>query len=653
VPQSGPSTGATVISVYGSGFMNRTTLICRFGRWGALRAVFVTSSLVVCVSPALPANYSAIEASPSALGVSSIQRSVPRYGSALVPLEISNNNQDFTTAEALFFFEPVVVLTGVYPRLGPVGGLTRVIVYGSNFVNTSRLMCMFGDVAPFPGTFIDTGRVLCVSPPHVVQNELAAPGTPATVNANGTAVAVRISNNNQQYTPNGTVFTYYGHPRLSSIWPGNGPTSGTKQVVLQVTTPHPFSPTFQLLAGQETTCRFNVSIVSAVVNVTTGAWTCVPPPHVTGNVSVDVSVNGQQYTTSSIKFEYQDVVRGTYVWPRTGPVGGGTVITIHNVGAQFHTTESRCRFGAITVPAFNVSAVANTLSCRTPPVPAPVVVTLEVTDNDRQDFSFTGLRFVYEAQRFVARLIPNRGPATGSTLVRVQGTVFSNYTEGIRCKFGAVIVPAVWHSVSEVLCTSPPLPNAGAQATPLFVPVEVTFNDQNYTSSGVQFEYRPEVLVFGVFPHHGPAVGATKVLVVGQNFKDTNELYCLFGSDTGLQGVPVLRFINTTHIMCVTPPTLTPGSVVNVTVSNNGISPATQFSLASTGGLTGNVRFTYDLPIVIDDFYPPLGRASGNFSVRVLGRNFLPTLELKCRFGDVVVQGRWIDDGSILCIAPA
>ncbi len=653
VPQSGPTTGETVISVHGSGFVNRTTLVCRFGRWALVPGLFVSPELVVCVSPPLPANFTAIEANAAtALGIASIQRSVPRDGAVLVPLEISNNNQDFTTMEALFFFFEPTEVVKAYPRLGPLAGGTDVVVSGSGFVNTSRLMCMFGDVPPFRGTFIDAGRVLCVSPPHVVQDQSLPVALPATRNAAGTLVTVRISCNNQQYTGNGTVFQYYGHPRLTSVWPSNGPASRVAKVVIQVGAPHPFSPTFQGLGGQEFTCRFNTSIVAAEVDAATGAWTCVPPPSVAGPVSLDVSVNGQQYTSSTLVFLYQDVVTDIYALPRTGPVYGGTTVVLFNVGAQFLTTESRCRFGNTTVPAFNVSRTGNTLSCLTPPVPAPVVVTLEVTDNDRQDFSFTGMRFVYEAKRAVSRLIPNRGPATGGTLIRMQGSVFSNYTEGIRCKFGAVVVPAVWHSWEEVLCTSPALPNPAAVTAPVVVDVEVTFNDQDYTTSGVKFEYRPEVLVFGVYPHHGPVVGGSRVLVFGQHFKDTGELYCLFGTDKAAQAVPVLRFINTSHIECVTPASLLPG-VVNVTVSNNGVSPASQFSSTGFGGLSGNVRYTYDELVVVDAFYPPLGRASGNFSVRVLGRNFLPTLELKCRFGDVVVQGRWIDDGSILCIAPA
>ncbi len=377
----------------------------------------------------------------------------------------------------------------------------------------------------------------------------------------------------------------------------------------------------------------------------------MPPPHPAGTVAVDVSVNGQQYTHSSITFEFQDVIVGTSLSPRTGPVYGGTTVVIHNAGAQFHTTETRCRFGNQTVIAFNV--IDDSLSCQTPVMALPQVVDVEVTDNDRQDFSFTRLQFMYEAVKVVSRLIPNRGPSTGDTVVRVQGAVFNNYTDGIHCKFGDAIVPAVWYSAEEVLCTSPALDSSFNHVVSNYVPVEVTFNDQDYTSSGVLFEYHPQLLVYGVYPHHGPAAGGTRVLIFGQNFANTGELYCLFGSDHSHQAVPVLEFVNSTHIWCITPPSLRTDFAVNVTVTNNGLSPSTAFSVASFNLISGNVRYTYELPVRVDDFYPPLGKASGNVSIRVLGQNFLPTLELKCRFADIVVQGRWIDDGSILCISPA
>ena len=48
------------------------------------------------------------------------------------------------------------------------------------------------------------------------------------------------------------------------------------------------------------------------------------------NVTVEVSLNGQQFTSSGVKFEYYDrtVWKTMAVWPRGGPLGGNTSLLI-------------------------------------------------------------------------------------------------------------------------------------------------------------------------------------------------------------------------------------------------------------------------------------------------------------------------------------
>ena len=103
---------------------------------------------------------------------------------------------------------------------------------------------------------------------------------------------------------------------------------------------------------------------------------------------------------------------------------------------------------------------------------------------------------------------PRRGPAGGGTYVNVTGAGFSPRAAQLGyvwCRFNATRAAAFWLSVSELHCIAP------AHAVGA-VGVEVTVNEQQYTSDGARFEYAPLALQ-SVHPVSGPVVGGTLVEV--------------------------------------------------------------------------------------------------------------------------------------------
>lgn len=83
-PVNGPFSGGTVVTVYGSSFVSSGAFRCKFHDLSAVEATFVTSSVVLCVSPA----------NTTATGV----------------LEVSNNNQDYTTNATPFTYYGAYVM---------------------------------------------------------------------------------------------------------------------------------------------------------------------------------------------------------------------------------------------------------------------------------------------------------------------------------------------------------------------------------------------------------------------------------------------------------------------------------------------------------------------------------------------------------------
>jgi len=107
-----------------------------------------------------------------------------------LPLEISNNNQDFTSDNLPFIYQPNATVIALSNTHGPQGGGTLVNVTGSNLFVSPNIRCKFGTTAAV-GTAMSTSRVLCQSPIGAVGH-----------------VAVEVANNGLDYTTDGVQFTY-------------------------------------------------------------------------------------------------------------------------------------------------------------------------------------------------------------------------------------------------------------------------------------------------------------------------------------------------------------------------------------------------------------------------------------------------------------
>lgn len=69
-----------MVSVAGAAFLDTYTLVCRFGAATPVRATYVAATLLLCESPATGTTGS-------------------------VPLEVSNNNQDYTADAVPFLYQ--------------------------------------------------------------------------------------------------------------------------------------------------------------------------------------------------------------------------------------------------------------------------------------------------------------------------------------------------------------------------------------------------------------------------------------------------------------------------------------------------------------------------------------------------------------------
>jgi hypothetical protein len=214
------------------------------------------------------------------------------------------------------------------------------------------------------------------------------------------------------------------------------------------------------------TCRFAGASVPAVL-LSPGALECVSPaPAAPGYASVEVSMNGQDYSAGGVHFEYQPPASVRALEPSRGPVEGGALVNVTGSGISRRAAllgYLRCRFNATSVAAaWRRSAEAHCVA----PAHASGVVRVELTQ-DEQQHTRDGARFEYEL--LGARSVhPGAGPLAGGTLVEVRGAGLEPAgARGAFCQFGSSLIPESqfpsWEEISSVLFSwIPVLPIAAA-----------------------------------------------------------------------------------------------------------------------------------------------------------------------------------------------
>ena len=245
---------------------------------------------------------------------------------------------------------------------------------------------------------------------------------------------VRLAQNGQQFTLSSKDFTYFPPPVISSISPPHGPVDGSSAIVLAGA---------HLSGGSHYLCKFTGDVqVPATFLTHSEQVACRTPPRKAGTAIVEVSLNGQQFTASSLRFTYREPPIVVSIEPSFGPALGGTEVNVYASGLE-GGTEYLCRFGYFTtaVPATHEPAMSR-LVCAAPQGAGGESVHLTVSTNG-QDFSSGSVRWSWRSYVALSasKLIPTSGLAFGGTPVTVFGEGFE-YTAPGSCRFGFSDLPS-------------------------------------------------------------------------------------------------------------------------------------------------------------------------------------------------------------------
>jgi len=337
LPSFGPENSHTAVTIFGTGFFASSSLRCRTGIYESKAVQVISSIMLVCIVPPSPAGEMSLFVSPNKLDYQSLGLSFLHYKSP--------------------------VLESLTPSSGPSGGLTFVLVRGTNFLG-STLYTKFGNSLVVCNVN-DGVSAMCMSPSH-------APGL----------VPVEISLNNVAFTANEIQFVYEDSVRVISIFPTLGPSEvGGTKVVLSLGS--------SVSISAQSRCSFG-SILVAVRQLTENQIECPAPPAASGTVALEFAANGVDFTTSGQPYFFHKLVSVLNISVSSSPSSGNVPVFI--LGSQFsHTAGISCRFGSETIAAKFLTS--DSILCFTPPHPQGIV-NLEISLNSI-DFSNSKLNFLY------------------------------------------------------------------------------------------------------------------------------------------------------------------------------------------------------------------------------------------------------------------
>jgi IPT/TIG domain len=460
-------------------------------------------------------------------------------------------------ADQYTYYFPAPSITTVSPSSGVPGGGTSVTITGNSFSGATGVS--FGANQSSAFTVNSNTSITATSPAGTA----------------GSRVDITVTG------PGGTSTTLpadqftYG-PQVTGLSPSTGPAAGGTTVTITGSG-----------LSNASSVSFGGAVGSVISNTDTSITTVAPAG--TGTVDVQVTTpNGVSPVSSSDRFTYsspQPSVSG--ITPNSGPVTGGTAVTISGNGFTGATTVS---FGGN--PGVINSVAGNSIVATSPAgVTGPVDVTVTTPGGTSPTSSLD--KFNYGP--FISSIAPATGSTSGGTTVTITGTGLSGASS---VNFGSGVAAPTSSTATSITVVTPP-GAAGAVAVSTTVggiPSNVKNGGFTYTTAAPT--------VTSISPTSGPTAGGTVVTITGNGFTGATAV------DFGGVAATGVSVNGAGTSVTATSPAGTAGSTVAVTVTTPG----------GTSASVANGQFTYGA--TVGHLSPTSGLITGGTTVTITGTGF-------------------------------
>lgn len=479
-----------------------------------------------------------------------------------------DSRPDTVERKDLFYYTSGPTITQLSPKSGTVAGGTQLRITGRGFTGAPGALCstvitqlLVGGTAVSNCVYEGPNTIVATTPPHPM-------GKVDVVLTVGAKTSPATSDSEFEYTQG---------PTITGLSPNFGPPSGGNTVV--ITGANFILKDTNLYDVPVSEVLFGGTPAAFVVESSTRIVATAPPGAGTVQVTLKHPLAGLSQFTTAANYGYSAGPLITSISPDSGPVVGGTVVTITGSGFLPGATV---KFGA-TQATFATVVSPTRIDVTSPP--GAGVVDVIVTVNANASPPGPQARFSYSGPT-VESVSPIAGPLAGGGTVTIKG---KNFNSQAVVQFGAVAVIPTYVDPQTLTAVVP------SSAIPQAVHVRVS------TGSGLSpetpddlYTYTNGPIVDLVNPNNGPTTGGTIVIIIGKNF--TAPLSVRFG-DTPVEA---FNLNSATQITVLSPPNGTPGPVdVRVTkgTDTSPTGPATKFTYSSAvpkiTALTPNTGSTF------------------------------------------------------------
>ncbi len=593
-PNYGPVTGGTAITISGTGFQSDggVSAVTIAGAGNLTNLHVVSDTQMTGVVPAQSSGTSTSEAV-----------TVTTAGTA------GQVASKLFAATPQWYYGPAI--TSVSPSGGPLAGGTNVTINGLGFTGTDAVY--FGSTPATSYKVNSNSSITATSPA----------GTAGTVDI--TVYAVTAPSNPAA----SDHYTYQAAPTVSGVSPGNGPVAGGTSVTISGGN---YANVSQVYFGSKAATSFTVNSSSQI--------TATAPAGTDSTGWVDVRVvtpGGESAVSSADQFVYGPAVTSSS--PTSGPVGGGTTVTITGTGFQSD--------GGVTVVLVggggslsNLKVVSDTQITGVTPAKSPISASLvlETAGTSGQANSLFISAGGFNFLPTVSSVSPAQGALAGGSSVTITGTGF---TGASQVWFGSTAATSFRvNSSTSITATAP----AGSDSTGWVDVRVVSNNEESATTTADQFVYGPTIT--SLSPTSGPVDGGTQITLTGTGFKSDGGVASVLVNNLAATSVTVSSDTSLTAVV----PAATNGlsGTAAVVVKMKGTT-----GQASTASATAPQVFAY-VPRVgslTGTQTPVVGAVAGGTSVSVIGNGFAGAT--KVLFGSTAATSFTVNSNtSITAVSP-
>lgn len=352
--------------------------------------------------------------------------------------------------------------------------------------------------------------------------------------------AVDVSVTAHGVTDSYSSFTYT-QLAISSVSPGTGDVAGGQTITI---TGSGFD--------DDVTVYFGTTPGTAVDSNVAGTQLTVVTPAKSAGV-VDIVISDGTSTASLLSgFRFVADPTITDFSPKSGPLQGGTVVTISGTNFYGDSDELLVLFGTAAATEVTPAPNGQSMTVMVPAKAAGDTAAVEVTVTNKAGSVISTADFVY-AVHTVTSVSPQYGPVGGGNIVTITGT---NLLGASEVKFGIVASPNIL-SVTNTQITAVAPAGSGTVDISVKVGTASVAKQNAYT-------YLTAPSVTAITPNVGALAGGTTVTITGTNLKAITKIE--FGVN---QGTSVVINSAGTSLTVVTPSRVSVG-LVNVTLTGPG-----------------------------------------------------------------------------------